>query len=322
MSNAAQLHYSQSGPVGTTTPVEYSADYSEEPNKRPRISNASSRDSYDQDHRYSQRSYMQQPGPYTTYPTQNPPLLSHSAAYQAPLSSPSILPEFSFRYPPPDSSSTSSPFVSPSSQMPSYTPTQSISYQQPMRYPSQGYLPSQLSAAIPSQVSRLAQPLSIHSQYAPVDQPQTDYTRSNNPQYNPGDQLQSDFARPYTSLPGQEEGSFVPSGTRQRASSTRETYYQYPQQGQVIDQSTRVPQQRHHSVQAPFSNLLPPLHSTNSSVPPVMATTSAFPEYITADNRTLGQTVLQVDHMRSQERYAAFPQTGGPYPGQVHREAG
>ena len=265
---------------------------------------------------------MQQSGPYTTYPTQNPPLLSHSTAYQAPLSSPGIMPEFTFRYPPADSSSTSSPFVSPSSQMPSYAPTQSISYQQSMRYPSQGYLPTQLSAAIPSQVPRLAQPLPIHSQYAPIEQAQTDYARSANTQFNASDQLQSDFARPYTGLQAQEEGSFVTSGARQRASSTRETYYQYPQQGQPMDQSARVPQQRHHSVQAPFPNLLPPLQSTNPSIPPIMATTSAFPDYITADSRTLGQTVLQVDHLRSQERYPAFSQSGGPYPGQVHREAG
>ena len=246
------------------------------------------RDAFESDPRYTQRPFIQQQGSFGPYLTQSQASSNHISNYsQAPLSSPSAMQDFNFRFPTSDSNSGSSPFVSPRSQIPAY-PQQNTTFQQHLRYPSQGYIQNQISTILPSQAPRLTHPTSAQSQYTSVEQPQNDPVRS------------------YTAIQGPDDPSFMTPGVSSRQSSSRDNYNGFSHQTQNTDQIIRSQHYRQNSYATPLPNLLPPLQSTVTSVPSVMTTTPIYDSYITTDNRTQGQSALQPGSTRSQERYSNY----------------
>lgn len=90
---------------------EASSDYSSPPRKRPRMS--ASRESYDQEQRH---------GPYSAYAASYYPGGSQSSTFtHGPKSAPSAHSDHSYEHQRANSSATSSPYVSPHTDMPSYT---------------------------------------------------------------------------------------------------------------------------------------------------------------------------------------------------------
>ena len=261
-----------------------------------------SRDAFESDPRYNQRSYIPQQGSYGTYMAQNQASSSHIPSYsQAPLSSPSVISDFSFRFPAPDSNTTSSPFISPRSQIPAYATQQNSNFQQQIRYPTQNYVQNQISAILPSQAPRIAHSTSLQPQYASVEQSQNDFVRS------------------YTGVQGSDDASFMPTGIGSRQSSSRENYNGFPQPTQQTEQMGRSQQYRHNSFSAPLPNLLPPLQSTVASIPSAMAITPGYENYMAPDNRA-STHVVQPGSTRSQERYGNYSQSGVDSSRQLQRE--
>ena len=270
-----QIQFSQQ-----TTPLEYSSEYGDQSTKRSRASTLNGRDSYDQDPRFSQRTYLQQHGSFGTYGQSG----LNGSYGQAPLASPTTLSEFTFRYQAPDSSS-SPPFTSSNVQVPVYNSVQNVSYQQQPRYSSQGYLQSQGSISQSAQLANLN-----GSQYGGIDQ-------SNN------------LARSYTSLPNVENGSYnLSTGSRHRPSLSRD----YSQYG--------IDQYRQNSFTGSSTNLLPPLHSAMSSIPSASTATSSYSNYITPDNRSIVPDSISVDQQRTDDGYASYTQNGTAISRELVRE--
>ena len=158
--------------------------YDEQPYKRQRmLSDTMTRSGYDQDQRLSQRSFIQSRDSYGHYSPRDPLAAARGSYYPQTALQTTATPmtEYSFGHQRNNSSSASSPFVSPRSEYPSYGFSASNTlYQQPQRaqayqYPQTQYTARptvpELAQAIPSYRSPLAA-VSSH-----IDQPRT-YLRS------------------------------------------------------------------------------------------------------------------------------------------------
>ena len=269
-----------------SAPLEYASEYADQGSKRSRTSTLSGRDNYDQDPRFSQRTYLQQQGSFGTFGGLNQTASTQNGNYgQAPLTSPTAMSEFTFRYQGPDSSS-SPPYTSPNVQVPVYNPVQNMSYQQQPRYSSQGYLPNQ------GPISQSAQLTSLNgSQYGTVDQ-------------------SSSLARSYNGLSNSENGSYnISTSSRHRPSLSRDNYSQYG-----------LDQYRQNSFTGSVPNLLPPLHSTMSSIPSAPTATSSYSNYITPDSRNLVPDTTSIDQQRTDESFANYTQNGTVLSREMARE--
>ncbi|KAA6411057.1 MAG: hypothetical protein FRX48_05368 [Lasallia pustulata] len=253
LAQAQQMHpggYGQHSMRDIPSTYEYSA-------KRPRASvDMGGRDPYDRDTRNMQRSYTEQCGSYSAYPSQSQSLPSYSVNYpQGPQSAPGTLSEYSFRPSAPGSSSTSSPYASPGTQVPGYPPAVANSiYQQPSRYTNQPTFQNQHQ---PSQVPQLAEPVPPQRQYPLSSQPPMGgsamYTRTN-------------------SL---DEPSPL-ANAAQRASYNSTGYYTGAQHGVGPELTMAPPTQSRYEMSHPsLPNLLPPLQSTTA--PSQYSLNSAYP---------------------------------------------
>lgn len=157
--------------------------YDEQPYKRQRmLSDTMNRSGYDQDQRLSQRSFIQSRDSYGHYSPRDPLPAARGSYYPQTALQTTATPmtEYSFVHQRNNSSSASSPFVSPRSEYPSYGfSTSNTLYQQPQRaqayqYPQTQYTARstmpELAQALPSYRSPLAA-VSSH-----IDQPRT-YSR-------------------------------------------------------------------------------------------------------------------------------------------------
>lgn len=157
--------------------------YDEQPYKRQRmLSDPMSRSGYDQDQRLSQRSFIQSRDSYGHYTARDPLAAARGSYYPQTALQTTATPmtEYSFVHQRTNSSSVSSPFVSPHTEYPSYgSSASSTMYQQPQRAQAYPYPQTQFTArstmpeiaqALPSYRSPLAA-VSSH-----IDQPRT-YSR-------------------------------------------------------------------------------------------------------------------------------------------------
>lgn len=221
---------------------EYSA-------KRPRGSiDLSGRDPYDRDSRSLQRSYTEQCGSYSAYPAQSQTLPSYSANYpQGPQSAPGTISEYSFRPSAPGSSSTSSPYASPGTQVSGYPPAVANPlYQQPSRYTHQPTFSNLHQPSQPMQVPQLSEPVPPQRQYPLSSQPpiggSTMYTRTHS----------LDDPSPL-------------ANTAQRSSYSSSGYYTGAQHSGAPELTVAPPIQSRYEMSHPsLPNLLPPLQSTTA----------------------------------------------------------
>ena len=157
--------------------------YDEQPYKRQRLlSDPMTRSGYDQDQRLSQRSFMQSRDSYGHYTPRDPLAAARGSYYSQTALQTTATPmsEYSFVHQRNNSSSASSPFVSPHTEFPSYGSSASNAlYQQPQR--AQAYQYPQTHFTARSTMPELAQAL---PSYRPpqtavsshIDQPRT-YSR-------------------------------------------------------------------------------------------------------------------------------------------------
>ena len=285
----AQMQYLPASTFGQTPSKDYITDYQQPSIKRQRTSVTNGTGSYERDASYSQRSFAQPQSSYNLYTTQGQPL-PHTPDYnQAPLSASAAMPEFSFRYPLPETSSASSPFVSPRSQISSYGPqAQQLVFQQQARYASQGYPHSQFADVQSTTFPRIAQPVPM------------------NRHSNPADQLQTNTATPYDGTP-----NTISSVNQRRSSAVKDEYLHYSQQIQSPEQVMRgsqTTQSRYSMTNPPTSNLLPPLQSTGPNSQPVVITSPGeYNNYIPPDSRLPSQPGPQQVPQNSHERYTGYP---------------
>ena len=274
---------------------DYSSEYHQSPNKRQRTSVSNGGPSYDRDP-YNQRSYAQPQATYGMFTGQNQPLSGGASDFaQSQLSTPAALSDFTFRYSLAENSSGQPSYVSPRAQVPNFGPlgqqTQQLSYQQQGRYGAQNYGQSQFGDVQTAPVSRIAQPVAV------------------NRHSNAVDQLQTNTGGTFAGMSSQDQQTNLPSGNRRTSGAARDEFYQYPQLVQSPDQSMRAPpqpQDRFNVSNSSSANLLPPLHSTVSNVQPLLATSSAYSNYIAPDSRLLSQTLPLPTSHDLQEKYTGY----------------
>jgi len=275
---------------------DYSSEYHPSPNKRQRTAVSNGAASYDRDP-YNQRTYTQPQSAYGVFTGQNQQLSNNPSDFaQAQLSTtPTALSDFSFRYQLPESSSTIPSFVPPRNQMPnlgsSGQQTQQLPFQQQGRYGSQNYGQSQFGDVQNASMPRLTQP-------SPV-----------NRHSNPVDQLQPNSGMTYTGMSNQDQQTSPSSGNRRAPATARDDFYQYSQQIQSPDQSMRAhtqPQDRYKLSSLTSANLLPPLHSTVSNTQSLIATSSAYGNYIAPDSRLLSQPMPLPTSHGLPEKFAGY----------------
>jgi len=170
-----------------------------------------------------------------------------------------------------------SSFVSPRNQMPNFgssgQQTQQMPFQQHGRYGTQNYGHSQFGDVQTGSMPRLAQPVPV------------------NRHSNPIDQLQTNTGVTFTGMSNQDQQTPLSSGSRRASGTIRDEFYQYSQQMQSPGQSMRAPPQPQDRYNMSSANLLPPLQSTVSNVQPLLATSSAYSNYIAPDSRLLSQSM-------------------------------
>lgn len=217
--------------------------------KRPRGSvDMGGRDPYDRDPRNAQRSYTEQCGSYSAYSSQSQPLPNYAVNYaQGPQSAPGTISEYSFRPSAPGSSSTSSPYASPGTQVPGYPPAAATPlYQQPSRYTHQPTFQSHQQPLQTMQVPQLSEPVPPQRQYPLISQPpigaSTMYSRTHS------------LDEPSTLV-----------NTAQRPSYSSSSYYTGAQHGVGPELSAApLTQSRYELSHTSLPNVLPPLQSTTA----------------------------------------------------------
>ena len=286
--SSAQMQYVPASAFGNTPSREYAGDFQQPSIKRQRTSVTNGTGSYERDTTYNQRSFAQPQSSYNLYAAQNQALPNNGTDYgQTSLSASATMPEFSFRYPLPETSSASSPFVSPRSQVSSYgSQTQQMVFQQQARYGSQGYPHNQFADIQSTTFPRIAQPVPI------------------NRHSNPADQLQTNTVMSYTGMP-----NAMSSINQRRSSTVKDEYLHYSQQIQSPEQAMRgsqTAQNRYNISNTPASNLLPPLQSTGPNSQPLIATAPNYNSYIPPDSRLPSQPGPQQVPHSPHERYTGY----------------
>ncbi len=191
---------------------------------------------------------MEQRGPNSAYASRQPAVNYASGYLHEPHSAPSSsVSEYSFKHQRTQSSSTTSPYVSPRTEMPGYSssaPNPFYQQQQQGREPIYAYQSSQPTDFQPRQAQHLAQPVVPFRQQQSASQPQ------------PGDHTA------YQRAPDIDNHSSLQYRNQPASLSTQPVYYPTTSLLSFPERSTDIVQSRTQPLQPPLPNVLPPLEST------------------------------------------------------------
>ncbi|MCJ1229461.1 hypothetical protein MMC12_006128 [Toensbergia leucococca] len=253
-------------------------------------------DIYDRDQRFAPRLYQEQRGPYSAITSQTQPAPSYGVTYsQGPQSAPGVLADYSFRYPPANSSSLSSPYVSPHTEVPRQFPSEPH-LQQP-RYAAHAYQHSQYQGSQLRPTPQLLQPLATYQQNASSSQ--------------------APMSAPLSYIPRLQDSDDHPSTHFASALSTitnQRSLYQTTQQGQFLDAPLIPSQQNRLSDWRPsLPSLLPPLQSSTTFAPSRDNLNRPYNNFIApsieGNTSMRAPTLTESDHHReNQEASSALPQ--------------
>ena len=237
-----QPQHEQSGAYGSLGYREPSLGYDDPPLKRQRMSVGLARTTpFEQDQRHSQR-YIQQRDPYAQYAPSTP---SRGSYYvQGPSTGSGPVPiEYPFSHARTNSSSNSSPFLSPRTEYPAYQfPASNSMYQPHSRDSPHQYQQTHYNSSQPKSIPQLAQPI-------PPFRPLPSSVPS-----------QPEQSRAYSRSLENDEQSIANRGYEQNYSSAQYPPTSYDRQNQPLARTLPAPQ---HSL----TGLLPPLQSLSSTQP-------------------------------------------------------
>ena len=236
-----QPQHDQSGVFGPSGYREPTLGYDDPPLKRQRMSiDLGRRTPYEPDQRLSQRSYIQQRDLYNQYTPSTP---SRGSYYvQGPPTGPGSI-EYPFSHGRTNSSSNSSPFLSPRSEFPGYQfPASNAMYQPAPRDSPHQYHQSQYNSTQPKPIPQLAQSV---QPYRPL------------PSYVPS---QPEHPRGYSRSMETDEQSVANRGYDQSYTNTQYPPMNYDRQPQPLARTLPAPSQA-------VTSLLPPLQSLSSTPP-------------------------------------------------------
>ncbi|KAL9135921.1 MAG: hypothetical protein Q9175_002872 [Cornicularia normoerica] len=236
-----QPQHEQSGGFGPLGYREPTLGYDDPPLKRQRMSiDLARRTTYEHDQRLSQRSYIQQRDPYGQYAPSTP---SRGSYYvQGPPTGPGPI-EYPFSHGRTNSSSNSSPFLSPRTEYPGYQfPAPNPIYQPNTRDSPHQYQQSQYTPTQPRPIPQLAQSV---PPYRPL------------PSSVPS---QPEQPRAYSRSMETDEQSMASRGYEQSYNSSQYPPMNYDRQIQPLARTLPAPSQA-------VTSLLPPLQSLSSAQP-------------------------------------------------------
>ncbi len=215
--------------------------YDDPPLKRQRMSiDLARRTAYEHDQRLSQRSYLQQRDPYGQYTPSTPNRGSYYV--QGPPTGPGPV-EYPFSHGRTNSSSNSSPFLSPRTEYPTYQfPTPGSMYQSHSRDSPHQYPQSQYNSTQPKAIPQLAQPV---PPYRPL------------PSSLPS---QPEQPRAYSRPVEMDDHSMASRGYEQSYNNSQYPPTNYDRQVQPLGRTLPAPSQG-------VASLLPPLQSLSSAQP-------------------------------------------------------
>ena len=285
-------------PVGTYIPLSsrtFPGDFGESPSKRQRTTlDSDHRFAEEQDQRYGVRSHMDQRGPQSAYPSRQPNATYGSGYVNGPQSAPSSsVSEYSFKHQRTQSSSTSSPYVSPRTEIPGYSstaPNPFYQQQQQAREPVYAYQQNQPSDFQLRQAPQLTQPVVPFRQQQLPSQPQlgdsTAYFRALEPDDRSPQQHRSHAAP-------------LPSQSVYHPPTSLLSFHERP---------TEIAQSRPQLLQPLLPNVLPPLQSTVSPGY-AQAVTQSRSDYVLPSTETPAPMPIgnQANPERAQENYATQP---------------
>lgn len=241
-----QSQNERAGAFGAET---YRDPYDDQPIKRQRLSiDLARKTTYEQEQQLSQRSYIQ-PRDHYAQISQRDPMVANRGSYysQGPSSaSGSMAADFNFGHQRTNSSSTSSPFVSPRTEYPGYSfsaPSNSL-YQQPARDPAYQYSQNQYAGAPSRQIPQLSQPTPPYRPPPPSIPSQTEQSRP--------------YSRPYET----EEHSPVDRGYGSGQPGSRPDYYNSQHLPTLYDRPSQPLARTLPDPSQPLTSVLPPLQST------------------------------------------------------------
>lgn len=204
---------------------------------------------FDQDQRYSDRPYEDQRNNFGTYTTRNQPAQNYGLNYpSAPQASSGVLQDYSFRHQRTDSSSTTSPYVSPRTEIP-------------------GYMPAASNSSYPTQPRESV--YSYPNPYSTTPSRQTSQLTQQIPPYRPqagADQTQANTYSSYPRTPATEEHSILNARQTSRPFPTFPSNPQTDNRSFLPDQTvTPMVSGRQPQLRTNLPNVLPPLESTVTS---------------------------------------------------------
>ena len=236
-----QPQHDQSGVFAPSGYREPTLGYDDLSLKRQRMSlDLARRTTYEHDQRFSQRPYTQQRESYGQYAPSTPSRGSYHT--QGPPTGPGSI-EYPFSHGRTNSSSNSSPFLSPRTEYPGYQfPAPNSMYQSQSRDSPHQYQQSQYTSTQPRPVPQLAQPV---PPYRPL------------PSSVPS---QPEQPRTYSRSIETDEQSMVNRGYEQSFSNSQYPSVNYDRQVQPLARTLPAPSQG-------VTSLLPPLQSLSSAQP-------------------------------------------------------
>ncbi len=265
-------------------------DFGESPSKRQRTSiDVGDRVIDDQEYKYGGRSYVEQRGPHSAYSSKPPTTNYGSGYFYGPQSAPSSVSEYSFKHQRTQSSSTSSPYVSPRTEIPGYSSSApNPFYQQQTREPLYSYQQSQQPDYQHRQVPQLAQPVAPLRQHQLLSQPQSGDSTTYSRALEMDDRSAIQYRVNPVPLPNQPV--YYPTTS----------LLPFPERPIPLGQSRLQP------LQAPMPNVLPPLESTVTPGHARGAVTQGRSEYAvpTIEAHAFMPIASQLNSERGQESYA------------------
>ena len=236
-----QPQHEQSGAYGSLGYREPSLGYDDPPLKRQRMSVGLARTTpFEHDQRLSQRSYVQQRDPYGQYAPSTPSRGSYYVQGSSTGSNPVPL-EYPFSHARTNSSSNSSPFLSPRTEYPAYQfPTPNSMYQPHSRDSPHQYQQAHYNSNQPKSIPQLAQPV---------------------PPFRPlpsSISAQPEQSRVYSRSLETDEQSITNRGYEQNYGNSQYPPMSYDRQNQPLARTLPAPPQG-------MTSLLPPLQSLSSS---------------------------------------------------------
>ena len=235
---------------------------------------------------------MEQRGPNSAYASRQPTVTYGPNYLHGPHSAPSSsVSEYSFKHQRTQSSSTTSPYVSPRTEIPGYSlsaPNPFYQQQQQAREPTYAYQSSQPTDFQSRQAQHLTQPVVPFRQQQLASQPQSgDHTA-------------------YQRAPDVDDRSSLQYRNQPASLQTQPVYYPTTSLLSFPERSTEILQSRPQPLQPPLPNVLPPLESTVTPGHARGLLTQARNDYIIPSTETHAFMPMtnQTSSERSQESYA------------------